>query len=98
MNLLKFVQSRVLDPLKRRWLKTEIVQEQVATPTPLPTVNSRKDRALEAKIPIYRRGAELIPPDYLIVHQASEPDRARKIREQAAQRNARRNAKRLANA
>jgi hypothetical protein len=43
---------------------------------------------------IHERGAELIPADYLVCHQ-SEPDRAHKIRAQAKQKIAMRNAKRL---
>jgi hypothetical protein len=44
---------------------------------------------------IHERGADLMPADYLVCHQ-SEPDRAHKIRAQAKQRIAIRNAKRLA--
>jgi hypothetical protein len=45
---------------------------------------------------IHERGAELMPAEYLVCHQ-SDPDLAHKIRAQAKQRIAMRNAKRLAN-
>jgi hypothetical protein len=43
---------------------------------------------------IHERGAELIPAEYLLCHQ-SDPELAHKIRAQAKQRMAIRNAKRL---
>jgi hypothetical protein len=45
---------------------------------------------------IYDRGGELMPADYLARNQ-DEPERGFKIRAQAVQRQAIRNAKRLAN-
>jgi hypothetical protein len=44
---------------------------------------------------IHERGAELLPADYLVCHQESDPNRVHRIRALAKQKIAMRNAKRL---
>ena len=56
----------------------------------------RKEKNYEAVEPIYKRGASLLPPEYLTVHQESEPARLEKINAAAEERRQQRNARRLA--
>lgn len=50
---------------------------------------------LDSKVQdIYRRGADVLPPEYLLCNQ-SEPERVEKIKSQATDRQLRRNLKRL---
>lgn len=62
-----------------------------AEPNPL----SRREVRRERLLAIHARGAELIPADYLICHQPSDPIRVAKIKAKAEERRQRRNAKRL---
>lgn len=54
----------------------------------------RKEENYKAVEPIYKRGAELMPPEYLACNQ-TEPERAAKIKAAAEERRQQRNARRL---
>lgn len=55
----------------------------------------RKEQNYKTVEPIYKRGASLMPPEYLACNQ-SEPERAAKVKAAAEERRQQRNARRLA--
>jgi hypothetical protein len=57
----------------------------------------RKTAHVQGLRTLYERGADLMPADYLTVHQESGPEVGFRIRALAVQRQKIRNAKRLAN-
>jgi hypothetical protein len=56
----------------------------------------RKEENYKRNEPIYKRGASLMPPEYLACNQ-SEPERIEKVKAAAEERRRQKNARRLAN-
>jgi hypothetical protein len=54
----------------------------------------RKEENYKRNEPIYKRGAELLPPEYLARNQ-SEPERVEKVKAAAEERRRQRNQRRL---
>ena len=55
----------------------------------------RKEANAAVTVPIYRRGAELLPADYLTRHQEADSATKGKVLARAAERRKQRNAKRI---